>query len=53
MVIDDRHSVFVPPTIPAGMHQLSVGLYDAQTGQRLPLAAGSGDALVIGSVEIK
>jgi hypothetical protein len=53
VVIDDRHSVLVLPSLPAGIYQLSVGLYDSQTGQRLPLSGQPGDAADIGSVELK
>jgi hypothetical protein len=36
----------LPAGAPSGLYRLFVGLYDAQTGQRLPLAAqGSGPAL--------
>ncbi|MFN8454367.1 MAG: glycosyltransferase family 39 protein [Anaerolineae bacterium] len=37
-LIDDAHGLFIEPGTPPGPHRLIVGLYDSQTGQRLPLA---------------
>ncbi len=41
--IRDSHGLALPPDIPAGEYQLELGLYDATTGQRLPLLTSQGD----------
>lgn len=38
--ITDTHGLFVEPGTPPGPHRLIVGLYDSETGRRLPLIAG-------------
>ncbi len=38
--IDDRHGVLIAPGTPPGEYRLVVGLYDANTGVRLPLPDG-------------
>lgn len=35
--IVDKYDIVIPPDAPAGQYELEVGLYDATTGQRLPL----------------
>ena len=35
-VVDDRHSLTLPPDLAAGSYDLRVGLYDPLTGRRLP-----------------
>jgi mannosyltransferase len=35
--IVDKYDIVIPPNAPAGQYELKVGLYDATTGQRLPL----------------
>ena len=35
--IVDKYDIVIPPDAPAGQYELVVGLYDATTGQRLPL----------------
>jgi hypothetical protein len=35
--ISDSHGIFIEPGTPPGQHRLIVGLYDPQTGQRLPV----------------
>jgi mannosyltransferase len=35
--IVDKYDIVIPPDVPAGQYELEVGLYDATTGQRLPL----------------
>ena len=34
--IQDQHIIALPADLPAGRYRLIVGLYDAQTGQRVP-----------------
>ncbi len=36
----DRHGVFIEPGTPPGRHRLIVGLYQSETGQRLPVFSG-------------
>jgi hypothetical protein len=40
--IVDKYSIIIPPNAPAGRYELEVGLYDATTGQRLPLLDKTG-----------
>ncbi len=48
----DSHALSLPPGLPAGSYTLQVGLYQQQTLERLPLAAG-GDTFTLGQVELK
>jgi len=41
-VVPDEINLGVPPHAPAGPYRLRVGLYRAETGERLPLTAGPG-----------
>ena len=50
--IDDRHSVSLPPGLPAGDYRLTAGLYDPLTGARLLLADGSGDAFTLEVIRV-
>jgi hypothetical protein len=38
----DKYDTVIPPDAPAGQYELEVGLYDATTGQRLPLLDKAG-----------
>jgi len=49
---EDRHAIFVPPGTPPGRYALIVGLYDAASGQRLPLADG-GDSARLATVMVE
>jgi hypothetical protein len=40
--IVDKYDIVIPPHAPAGQYELEVGLYDATTGQRLPLLDETG-----------
>jgi len=40
--IVDKYDIIIPPNAPAGRYELEVGLYDATTGQRLPLLDKTG-----------
>lgn len=50
--IVDRRGVWLPKNLPAGAYEILVGMYDPQTGQRLPVfvdgARVEGDRLKIG-----
>jgi hypothetical protein len=52
-LIDDRHSMALPASLPPGSYRLSVGLYDTTTGERVRLADGAADSLVVGSLEFR
>jgi hypothetical protein len=49
--VADLHGVFIEPGTPPGPYRLIVGLYNSQTGQRLPLEGGQ-DFIELGQVEI-
>ena len=40
--IVDKYDIVIPPDAPAGQYELEVGLYEATTGQRLPLLDETG-----------
>ena len=48
--IVDKRGVYAPPAAPPVDYRLILALYDAETGQRLPVAGG--DALPLGTVRI-
>ncbi len=50
--ITDRHGLLLPPAeASTGRLRILVGLYDAETGQRLPLAGG-GDAVELCTIDL-
>jgi hypothetical protein len=55
-VVGDPYALPVDPNAPPGQYTLTVGLYDALSGERLPVhdAAGNfvGDEIVIGQVNV-
>ncbi len=51
-VIVDVYAIDVGPEAHPGPHTLEVGLYIADTGARLPLAADAGDAVVLQTVQV-
>jgi hypothetical protein len=55
-VIVDRYAIPVAANAPPGLYRIEVGLYDAISGQRLPLLGEDGapaaDHLILGNVEI-
>jgi hypothetical protein len=42
-LIDDLHVVPLPLNLPAGEYQVAIGLYNWQTGERLPVQLPSGE----------
>ena len=50
-VLTDEHTIILPLDLPPGPYTLLVGMYDAQTMQRLPVVGG-GDAVRAGTVDI-
>lgn len=58
MTVPDTHRIDLPPELSPGTYELRAGLYDPNTGARLPLnfageQAVEGDSISLGSVEIK
>jgi len=43
--VQDRHTLSLPANLTAGTYRLAVGLYDPQTGVRVPRLDGAGDAM--------
>jgi hypothetical protein len=41
-IIPDPHPFTLPPDLPPGRYHLTVGLYNLETGRRLPASAGDG-----------
>jgi hypothetical protein len=51
-VFVDEHAIMLSPEIPPGEYRLWIGLYDVDTGQRLP-ATVAGEAVVDGTVVLQ
>lgn len=55
-VITDQHEIVVDPEAPPGEYVVEVGMYDASTGQRLPIYSGGqrveGDRLLLTTVQV-
>ena len=49
--IIDQVIITLPPDLPAGSYILLTGLYDSQTGARVPLVGGS-DSVILGSIRV-
>jgi hypothetical protein len=52
-IVPDRIAIPLPKDLPPGNYTLIAGLYDGETGLRLPLADGSGDYVTFGKLEIR
>ncbi len=52
--VRDQHGIWLPNELPAGQYELYVGLYDPQTGQRLPLSASANaaDSFRLGQISV-
>jgi hypothetical protein len=50
--VPDRHLIEVPENTPPGRYQIEVGLYDASTGERLPVDGSDTDRILLEDVEI-
>jgi mannosyltransferase len=48
----DRHGLLIEPGTPPGTYRIIVGLYDAATGQRLPVSDG-GDFVELGTLTVE
>jgi hypothetical protein len=51
LVVEDTHTLVLPPDLPGGTYQLVTGLYRPEDGVRLPLNDNQ-DSLMIGRVEV-
>ena len=51
--VDDRRHLSLALDMPPGVYQLNVGLYKWTTGERLPLADGSGDFLSLAQIDVR
>ncbi|MCB0194091.1 MAG: glycosyltransferase family 39 protein [Anaerolineae bacterium] len=56
-ILADRYTIFIDETVQPGDYLLITGMYDAETGQRLPLTeetrAPSPDAILLGDVRVE
>ncbi len=50
-IIADNYGVFIEPGTPPGEYKIEIGMYRAETGERLRI--GEGDSLVIGIVRVQ
>ncbi len=50
--VRDEHFIPVPPNIPPVRFSLRAGLYDPDTGQRLPLAGGEDNTIALQPVQV-
>ena len=51
--IRDEHLLAVDPTVPSGFYTLSMGLYDAATGERVVVRDGDGNEIPEGRVVLR
>jgi 4-amino-4-deoxy-L-arabinose transferase-like glycosyltransferase len=51
-VVPDKHWLYVPPNAPSGTYQIEIGLYNASTGERLPVAGSAEGRILLGDVQI-
>jgi hypothetical protein len=49
MIIADAHTIELPADLPAGDYEVGVGLYDPESGERLAVVGGDGEAYTEGS----
>jgi hypothetical protein len=52
-IIDDLHTVPTPPDLPAGEYRIVVGMYDWQSGTRVPAFGRSGEAFPNGAAVLE
>ena len=50
--VRDEHWLWVPRGVPPVSFNLRAGLYDPETGQRLPIAGGAGDTVLLQAVQV-
>ena len=56
-IVRDQYDLFIPPDVPPGEYRLEVGMYLAETGERLPVVdpptGQSADRVLVGGIQIK
>jgi 4-amino-4-deoxy-L-arabinose transferase-like glycosyltransferase len=52
-LIITEYQLFIPKDAPPGEYTIEIGLYNWQTGERLPLADQEGDAVILGKVYVR
>ena len=56
-VIADLHTLSLAPDLPAGEYKIAIGLYDPETGQRVPIVDEdgqvSGDHVIISGLALE
>jgi 4-amino-4-deoxy-L-arabinose transferase-like glycosyltransferase len=50
--VPDRHTLDVPQDTPPGTYQVEVGLYEASTGERLPVDGSEQDRILLKDVQV-
>lgn len=50
--VQDMHVLFIPTDAPPGTYQLNAGLYDAVTGQRLPVQ-GNAEQVTLAEIKVR
>jgi hypothetical protein len=50
--VRDEHRLDIPPETPPVAFDLRAGLYDPDTGRRLPIAGSGGDTVQLGTVQV-
>ena len=51
-VVVDRHGLLLPADLPPGPYELRAGLYDSESGERLPIGPGE-DSVSLGFIEVR
>jgi hypothetical protein len=51
-IVADAYRITIDADAPLGKYTLIVGMYDAATGARLPVAGG-GDSITIGEIQVR
>lgn len=52
-IVLSKVSIPIPPEAPAGVYQLQTGFYNWMSGERIPVANGSGDTVPLSTVQIE
>lgn len=50
-IVPDVYAVKIDPDAPPGKYQIEIGMYDAATGARLPIASGN-DSIILAEIQI-
>jgi 4-amino-4-deoxy-L-arabinose transferase-like glycosyltransferase len=53
VIVDDDYAITLPPDAPEGEYHIVIGMYDWQTGERLPLSTPSGEPLANHQVQLQ